>query len=102
MFVAIVNNNLIAYDQARDLASVIDAAIKANDPRADGDDDGSENGGENGENGKQNGEERQGQHRRMAAARGRVSLDSEDGQLLTETAIHLEMEEACRYVVLSL
>lgn len=67
MLVAVVNNSLIAYDQARDLASVIDAAIRANNDR----------GGE-GEGG------------------ARRSTADSDGGLLDDSEIHVEMEECNR------
>jgi hypothetical protein len=85
MFVAVVNNNLIGYDQARDLASCIDSAISANNDHGGGggrDDKGVDADGGMGD-------------KHALAPRGRVSLDSEEG-VLTETAIHAEMEEACR------
>lgn len=86
MFVAVVNNNLIAYDQARDLASCISAAIAA---QGGGTADGSDDDDELSED-----DEAADRGAARRAVR-RVSLESEDG-VLTETAIHAEMEEACR------
>ena len=69
MLVAVVNNSLIAYDQARDLASVIDAAIRANNDRGgEGDGDGG----------------------------GRRRSTDSDGGLLNDSEIHVEMEECNR------
>jgi hypothetical protein len=84
--VAVVNNNLIAYDQARDLASVIDSAIRANNDRGadDGDDSMLEGAAET---------SRRGSRERG----GRRSTDS-DGAMMMDTEIHSQMEDANRYV----
>jgi hypothetical protein len=90
--------------QARDLASVIAAAIKANNPGAHGDggagggndsDDAWSGAGSPGTPGDRETAAEARRRKRENGKHGRVSLESEDG-LLTETAIHVEMEEACR------
>lgn len=72
--VAIVNNNLIAYDQSRDLAFTIDSALRPSDeppPRPS-------NGEHTGTFGPQGGE------------------GATESLVLPETAVHLDMEDACR------
>lgn len=82
--VAVVNNNLIAYDQARDLASVIDSAIRThNDRGAVGGEDSTLEGTDDAT------------VRRSLERTGRRSTDS-DGAMMMDTEIHFQMEEANR------
>lgn len=71
--VAIVNNNLIAYDQSRDLAFTIDSAMRPVDDAAPG---------------------------RPSDNTATFGPQGNDGAteslILPETAVHLDMEDACR------
>eukprot|EP00892_Ulva_mutabilis_P010822 jgi/Ulvmu1/8111/UM040_0006.1 len=72
--VAIVNNNLIAYDQSRDLAFTIDSALRPSDEPPT----------------------------RLSSAQHTATFGPQGGEghteslVLPETAVHLDMEDACR------
>lgn len=72
--VAIVNNNLIAYDQSRDLAFTIDSAMRpSDDPHTS---------------------TRPGEHTGTFGPQGHDGAT--EALVLPDTAVHLDMEDACR------
>lgn len=71
--VAIVNNNLIAYDQSRDLAFTIDSALRPADDVAPG---------------------HPSDHTATFGPQGNDGAT--ESLILPETAVHLDMEDACR------